>query len=219
MSTALQSIQEKIKADMANRAGAIPVVGGRRIGIKGKTFALPNGQSSPGPIECVVLDFRNHNKKYDAAYNPAKPTGPSCWSLGRNIKELAPPEDLEGRAADQCEGCTFNKFGSNPQGGKGKACKNTVRVAIMPTDATADDDAWIINVSPTSLKSWGSLLANLDATGMHETQVVTQISFNQDEAYPQLVFKAVRQFEDVETAWLLREKAQALLNAAPASDD
>jgi hypothetical protein len=219
VSTALQSINERLKADLAKLKGAVPAVTGRNIGLKGKRFALPSGQSLDGPIEVVIVDFRNSNRYYTAAYNPTALQPPACWAIGSDIESMGPKEGLVGAQSLTCATCTQNKFGSAPNGGKGKACKNNVRIALMPVDAKPDEDPMIITGSPTSLKSWASLVNGLESSGTHYTQVVTEIAFDANLAYPSLVFRAVRPNENLETAWLLRDKAQNMLDAEPAGND
>jgi len=220
MSTALQTIQKRIADDLAKVKGAVAAPTGRNIGLKGKRFAFPSGQSTEGPIEVVILDFRNFNRYYTAAYNPKELSPPSCWAIGSEIKTMGPPEDLENKVNATCLDCPMNQFKSATNGGKGKACRNTVRIAVMAPDAKPDDEPMMVSTSPTSIPSWSAFFNGLESSGTHYTQVVAELSFEEELAYPSVRFKALRKNEDgLETAWILRDKAQAMLDATPSAGE
>jgi hypothetical protein len=220
MVTALQSIKDKILADRANIKSRIPAPSGRNISVAGKTFKLPNGQSTPGPLEAVILGFRNFNRYYTAAYNPSQLSPPACYAIGDDLETMAPDPAMAAKAGTgpNCKGCTMNAWKSAPNG-KGKACRNTVRVALMTPDSTLEDEPYIIGVSPTGLKSWGSFISNLEAAELHTVEMVAEIAFDPNQTWPSLTFKPIRTFDNLELAWVLRERAQALLDAEPSAGD
>lgn len=218
MSQALVDIQEKLKRELSGINDSVPAPSGRQISTKGKVFTFPDGKTSTGPLTAVILDHRNFNKYYSAAYNPNEPTPPKCFAISKSIDDMAPHPEVEEPQSEKCESCTFNQWGSAPTG-KGKACRNTVRLAIAPIDAKPEDDPFILSVSPTGIKQWASLVNALRTAGMVPIQALTQISFDPNEAFPTLLFKAERPLEDEEVTkmWALREKAQALLDQPPAA--
>lgn len=222
MSTALASIQEKIKAELAIARTTVAAPSAKTISVKGKTFTLPTGVSSQGPITSIILDYRNFNKYYTALYNPQKPSAPDCFAIHSVIEEMAPHEKARKPSHPNCRECTFNKFGSATGGGKGKACRNTVRLAVIPSDFMSttkeDTEPMLLNISPTGLTGWSMYVNGLLVNEMLPVQIVTEISFDANAAYPKLIFKGLKQNEHVEIAWMIREKAQAMLDAAPATD-
>lgn len=221
MSTAMASIQEKIKAQLVVARSTVAAPTAKSISTKGKVFALPSGQSSQGPLSCIILDHRNFNKYYTAAYNPQKPSPPDCFAIALELEHMRPHDKAAKPAADSCAECTFNKFGSAPTG-RGKACRNTIRLAVVPADfaqtTKEDTEPMLLNVSPTGLAGFGNYFNALLVNEMLPINVITDISFDPNQAYPKLMFKEVKQHEDLELAWLLREKAQVLLDNAPATD-
>lgn len=68
-------------------------------------------------------------------FSPDNPRSPSCYAMGRVESDLAPIKEGEGTpeniVSDACHGCPLNEWGSDPDGGKGKACKNTRRLALI----------------------------------------------------------------------------------------
>lgn len=214
MSTDLVSIQAKLKAELAMTKDTVQAPSGRRISTKGKVFTMPDGKSGTGPIQAVILDFRNFNKYYTANYNPQDIKPPICFAINKTL-DMKPHEDVAEAQAESCAECPHNQWGSAPNGGKGKACRNTVRLAITPPDASASDEPMIIDVSPTGLRSWSALVNALSAEGLLPVQVVTEIAFDANAAYPTLVFKAVEPHDKLEQMWTMREKAQLMLDATP----
>ena len=215
MSTALESIQEKIKAELANQPNTVAPPSGRNISTRGKVFTLPDGTSSQGPLQAVILDHRNFNRYYTKPYDPQNPAPPDCFAISKELTTMAPHEDAAEKQAKSCAECPMNQFGSAANG-KGKACRNTVRLAVAAADATANSEPMILTVSPTGLKSWHSMVNTLGATGLLPIQVVTEIAFDANAPYPTLTFTAGQAHEDLETFWQLRDKAQALLDQPPA---
>ncbi len=215
---ALQSIKEQMKKELATLRESVPAPGGRNISTKGKVFTMPDGKTNQGPLRAVILDHRNMNRYFTGAYNPNDIQPPLCFALGKELNLKPHPEAREPQA-ENCHECPHNQWGSAPNGGKGKACRNQVRLAIAAPDMTAEDEPYILTVSPTALRSWAALVSNLEVHGMLPIQVVTEIAFDANAAYPTLTFKATEPHDALETMWALREKAQPLLNQPPSGNN
>ncbi|MFW5972401.1 MAG: hypothetical protein ACOCTG_00300 [Bacteroidota bacterium] len=219
MSQEVMNLQERIKAELEHTKNTIPTPSTNSISTKGKVFTFPDGQNHPGPMQAVVLDWRNFNRYYTRPYDPQNPAPPDCFALAKNLSDMAPHSEATDPQAETCKGCPMNEFGSAPNG-RGKACRNTVRLAVAPPDADETFEPWLLNVAPTSLKSWTSFVSQLEAIGRIPLQAVAEIAFKADAAFPQLTFIA-REFLDEEAVakfWQLREKAQAQLDAPPSVD-
>jgi hypothetical protein len=104
----------------------------------------------------------NENSYYDEEYDGDSSQPPLCFAIGKvgqGDEELAPPADLEGLQSDVCSGCRHNEFGSAPRG-RGKACRNSLRVAMIPADdldpaVLRDVSGAKLRVPPTSLVNFG----------------------------------------------------------------
>jgi len=214
MSQALESIQEKIKAELANVNKSVAPPASRNISTAGKVFTLPDGTSNPGPMHCVILDHRNFNRYYTRAYDPQNPAPPDCFAIAKEIDALAPHEDAQDPQSDACATCPNNAWGSAATG-KGKACRNSVRLAIASTDATTDTEPMILTLPPTALKGWNSFVNNLSTAGLLPIQVNVEISFDKSSAFPLPVLKAEEAHDKLKTYWQLREKAQTVLDQPP----
>jgi len=208
--TALMSLQD----ELAQLSKTVSKPSGFNIKLSNKVFTLPDGNSSDKPIDVIILDWRNVNLYYPNVYNSQAPEGPACFAIGKIIDELS-PTDVDEPVAPTCAVCKFNEFGSGANG-RGKACKNTVKIAVVPVDATDETQPWIISIPPTSLTEWGNYVNTLgNSMGMLPVQVITQIGFDANSSFPKLKFGNPQPHDLIDVAMTLRPAAMTLLEATP----
>lgn len=212
---ALVDIKAQIQAELAALAGTVPAPSGMTISLKGKVFTLPNGQSSQGPMQAIILDARNVRTYYKGTYNPNAIETPPCFAIAKQLEDLKPSPNCKQPQSETCATCKFDQWGSATNGSKGKACKNAIRLAVIPANFAPDTHPMILTVSPTGLKSYSMLVNDLKANGLIPAQVVTEIAFDPHQTYPTLVFKALQSHDLVTEVWRLREKAQTALDREP----
>lgn len=131
--------------------------GGKFIQTKGGVMTY-NGEEIPeNRLRAVVLDFVYENQWYDEPYNPDAPSSPACYAFARNEKDLKPSESCEQPQNDSCVTCDKNKFGSADVG-KGKACANVVRLALIPEPESLDEiketEVVYLKIPKTSKPAW-----------------------------------------------------------------
>lgn len=208
------NIEDMIKKQLQEQNKQLGALPSNKIGLKNKVFTLPDGQSSPGPLECVVLDFSWFMVHYTGLYNAANPQKPNCFAVGRENPDsglLAPHESVKKPLGKDCGSCAKNQWGSAATG-KGKACKNQRRLILVPPNFTEDTEPMTLYVSPQGLKNWDKYASRLNAEhGALPVQVVTAISFDANQSYPLLQFKFVSRHTRVSEAWSLRERSQEIL--------
>mgnify|MGYP003632094130 CR=1 FL=1 len=209
--TGVMSIQDRIKSRLAkvNESTAAPATS--KISVKGSVFTLPDGKSSKGPLNCVVLDYVNSNVFYEGAYEEGKFTAPACSAMGKEIKLMAPADDVENKQSDTCAACPQNEFGSK---GRGKACQNGVVIAILPEDFTDESEVYTIRVSATALQGWGKYVRELSELNVDPIQVVTSLTFKEGLSYPSLKFRQVGGNERLDQVEKFLVSADTLLKAA-----
>lgn len=207
-------IQEQMKkalAEQKNQLGALPA---NKIQLKDKKFTLPDGQSSSGPLECIVLDFIWDMIHYPGVYNSNNPQKPDCFALGRETPEsglLKPHESVAKPQHSDCRDCPMNQWGSSPVG-KGKACKNQRRLIVVPPNFDETTDPMTMYVSPAGLKNFDKYVSRLrNEHGLLPVQVITEIAFDPDKSYPLLTFRMANTHARVNDAWALREQSQEIL--------
>lgn len=123
--------------DAATATGA---GGWNYIGTRGGIFNFNDEEIEELP-PVLILGAVFDNVYYEGDYDADNPVGPVCFAIAEEEKLLAPPESLgddrqcmqTDPAGGVCSGCWANAFGTADRG-KGKACKNTRRLALLPAD-------------------------------------------------------------------------------------
>lgn len=87
---------------------------------------LPNNQ-----MGVVIADGVFEHAFYEGDFDSDNPTSPVCFAFGRDEAAMAPHEKSTKPQAEKCAGCPNNVFGSAEKG-RGKACKNMARLALLP---------------------------------------------------------------------------------------
>lgn len=143
----------------------------------------PVGDES-GALDCIILGGNRSNLYYEGAFEPGAFRPPKCyavadvaWQRGEVEDKLAPPADLAGKEAPRCKECRWNAFGTADRG-RGKACKNTVRLMLLPSNASDYEkaDGYMLSLPPTSLGSWSKYVSRVvDGLRRPVATVVTRI--------------------------------------------
>lgn len=214
ISGAVVSIQEELKAQAAAMAGRTQPASGSNIKLtKDKKFLLPNGQKVDGPLELVVVDFVSRNKFYDRPFDQNNPVAPACFAIGLEPKQMVPSDSSPEKQSDDCASCPLNQFKSSSNG-KGKACKNTRYLAVLPPDATEDEELWFLEVSPTGLKSFdGFVNSTMRTFQMPPISVVVDVDFDPNADYQTLTFSNVRPNENLAVHFPRQTEAMEVLMA------
>lgn len=212
-STALVNYEEQLRRELAQLGDHMEAPGSNKISLGGKLFRMPSGETHPGPLRCVILDYTAVNMLYKGAYNPNVKAPPLCWALGKNPKELAPSANVPQPQHTDCTACPKNQWGTAANG-KGRACKNQRRLMLTTPDFSAEP--MTLYVSPGGLKLWDKYLRDLisDHSKM-PIQVVTDITFDPNQAYPTLQFAFVDYHGKLEEAMRMRAKYQDIITREP----
>lgn len=130
-------------------------------------------QSNPVPnnkLDVVILDAAYENTFYQGKYDPNNVRSPACFALmrvdlenpGEGFDQMAPHEMSEDKQNDLCMTCPNLKWGSDPSGGRGKACQERRRLIMIPANAIETPDKVltaeiaIMKLPVTSVKFWGN---------------------------------------------------------------
>lgn len=212
-SGAVATIQDRLRAQAAAISSKVAPASGISITCGGKEFKMPDGRKTRDPIELVVVDFLSANTFYDRPFDKENPCPPACFAIGDNPLELVPSDASPAKQADDCASCPMNQFGSN---GKGKACGNGRKLAVLPPDAHEETPLWLLNVSPTSLRSFDGFVRGVANTmGMPPVAVVATVSFDEAADYPKLEFGNPVPNENLEVCFNRQAEARKLLETQP----
>jgi hypothetical protein len=189
-----QEMAKYAKEDSAR----LPSGAGNYISIRGKNFTY-QGAALDDPLKVVVIDYGFENALYEGKWDPENPSPPVCFAMSKTNDDLSPHEDSPKPQSDHCKECPHNQFGTADTG-KGKACKNSLRLALLSTSTKKFDaefvgktDTALIKLPPTSMKHFRGYLKKItEGLQLPLFSVITALSFDEEEATPVVI----PQFED-----------------------
>lgn len=157
-----------------------PSVG--RISLKSGVMSY-GGQPVPGnAMEIIIVGGAYRNVYYAGRYDPNNIVNPNCFALAdaeedlhahENVPDESVPPNSDANNPRACATCEFAQWGSDPNGGRGKACKQTRRLILLPAnvldeedpvDAILKSEMAILDVPVTSVKNYANLVNTLAAT-------------------------------------------------------
>jgi len=182
------------------------------IGYRGKVWSTKyQGKETPlmredgdgprGSIEVVLVKAAGAIAKifYKNGYQDGANAAPDCWSSDG----VKPDMGAQQKQASTCANCPMNAWGSRvTEAGKpGKACADSRRMAVVPLNDLANElfgGPMLLRVPAASLKDLKAYGDLLDGYGYPYYAVATRISFDPKEAFPKMVFSAMRPLTDDE---------------------
>jgi len=195
--------EAQMRADAAGYKEAVANIGvGQFMSTRGGVLTYQQTPVPGNKMRVVILDAILVNAFYPGSFDPDNPVPPVCWAFGRKESEMAPTGEIPDQQNDACSGCKQNKFGSAEKG-RGKACKNGVRLGVLHADSLkgagiAEAAVAFLNIPPTSLPSWSQYVKSLEATtGLPPYGVVTEIALVPDaKTQFKLTFTLVEKIKD-----------------------
>lgn len=225
MSTDLVALQNQLPADIramlaqqvASDIERLGSVGGKdsiRI-TQDKKFELPDGTTLDS-LEVAVVDFVYRNEYYLGNFNRKAIQPPACFAISAVAADLTASDNSPMKQSDAgCAVCQQNQFGSSPSG-DGKACKNTVYLAVLPLDATPDTPIWVIKTSPTAVKHFNGYVSKVARqANVPVTAVATKLSFDETQTYASVRFEAMGINPIFEQTIARRDEARHRLSQEP----
>lgn len=210
---ALANVEAELQKQMEAIQKQIGKPSGNKISVKGKQFKLPDGLTSEGPMEVVILAFVSANKYYGEKYNEKNIKPPICFAVHEEPDALAPDASSPEKQAKSCSECPMNQYGSD---GDAKACRNLRLVAVMQPDAKkGDEPIYVLEVSPTALREFDGYINSLRVAGRHPMSVVTSVSFDPTKTHPRLQFKLSGANKNVNLFFARQKEALDIIKSVP----
>jgi hypothetical protein len=158
---------EELLGNMAKAATTLERPSGSSIGTRGGILSY-NGTPCPNnKLDVIVVASVFSNTLYEGKFDPNNLSSPVCFAYGvqepgetaeQVESKMAPHPASTKPQSPTCSACPNNKWGSDPDGGRGKACKNGRSLAIIPAGTPAADIAGaelaILRPPVTSIKNW-----------------------------------------------------------------
>lgn len=130
--TALQVYDEEL-AKIAAQASKTEdsAAGGSFFSVRGGVLTFDNTPMPNNCIGVIILHSILENVYYPGKFDPEAPQAPSCFAFGTENADLSPHELATDPQNKTCAGCPNNEWGTADVG-RGKACRNTRRLALIP---------------------------------------------------------------------------------------
>lgn len=175
-------------AGTARAAADTAASGGNFIRVVNNANLSYKGAVIGSSMEGIIIDSCFMNAYYAERYDPNNPSPPDCYAFNREDQNnMIPSEKIEVPQHHECRTCPMNAWGSADTG-RGKACKNRRRLAIMLPDALEEgiEAATIayFELPPTSGGLWDGYVKLLD--DVHKRPpfgVLTKIKVVPDKDY------------------------------------
>lgn len=179
---------------------------GNKISIKSGIMTYQGNPVPGSKLNAIVVANVAENHWYEEEYDSDNPQPPDCYAFAATEEEVAtmkPHPQSAKPQSETCATCPKNKFGSAERG-KGKACKNTHKLALL-TEDVLDKGSDILGatpatlfVPPTSGKAWTGFVKSVaDTFNRPPLAVVTEISCAPDpKVMVKVSAKLVRKIDD-----------------------
>ena len=128
--TAIQMWDEELAKEAQVAAGLVASnAGGQFFNLQGGQLSFGGAPLANNQMAVVIIDYIMENVYYPGKYDPDSQGGPACFAFGRG-EDLIPHKEASEPQSKDCESCPHNEWGTADTG-KGKACKNTMRLALI----------------------------------------------------------------------------------------
>lgn len=220
----MYAMESRASAEAAPIAGGVPV-----ISTKGEQFQIGENLL-PDEIEVIVVAEGLINAYYDSPYEEGgENRSPACFAVAlaekgvdSKITSHESSPNRQGGKEFKCQGCEMNKFGTAERG-KGKACGNRRRLAVVFADDPAlkageGDLTWgFLNLPPTSLGDWGKFVTGLDKVEHRPPHgVVTKFAFDRKNKNANLRKRVIaigyQRISDPSTAMMINKLRKDLID-------
>lgn len=91
-------------------------------------------------LNVVVLAFTAENAYYPGKFDPTQSKPPVCFSVYNDVADMVPNNASTEMQHENCEECPKFQWHSDPNGGRGKACKSRYRIAVIPAGFTTAEE-------------------------------------------------------------------------------
>jgi hypothetical protein len=158
-----------------------------------------DGDGPRGSVDVVVLNANPNLSKtfYINGWDENNTNPPDCASANG----IVPDQGVPHKQANACLACPRNAWGSAPNGGKGKACGDHRRMAIVPLTDLRNETfggPLLLRCPAASLQDLAAFESRYSALGYPYFTMGIKIGFDPAESYPKFTFQAIRPLNDVE---------------------
>jgi hypothetical protein len=159
------------------------------ISLRGGIMMYEKIQIPGNKLICIIVASMMQRLYYDKPFDPNKPASPICFAFhdGEDGVPWTPHEKAHEKQAETCALCPMSEWGSDIKGGRGKACKEVRKLALIP--GAESKEMALLSVPVMSVKNWSNYVNGVAASAKRPPWgVLTEISVHPD-ARSQFVVK------------------------------
>ncbi len=171
-------------AEKASSTEKVPT--GSFISVRGGILNVGGQPVKENKLRVIILGSAFENDYFVGKFDPDNPQSPVCYAIAVEDADLKPHEESAEPQSEACINCPMNEWGSAEQG-RGKACQNRRRLALLSADdltvdGATDGEAMFMKVPVTSTKGWAHYVKALANNFKRPPfAVVTEISAVPDQ--------------------------------------
>lgn len=171
---------EKMMRELAKKATATERPSSGTINVKSGILSVNGDPVKGNKLDVIFISSTQANLYYEEKWNPDDPKNPVCFAYSEDGEDMKPHPASSKPQHHECATCPMNQWRSDPEGGKGKACKNSRRLAAVPPVESAEEiskaEIAILALPVTSVKEWSNYVNLIAATfGRPPLGMVTQL--------------------------------------------
>lgn len=216
-----EELARQAEAYKSNEAAS---ASGQFISFKGGVITYRGAQIEGNKLDVIILHSIFENAYYAQDFDPNSPQAPDCYAYGNTQEELKPHELAKHREGDDnglCAACWANGWGSDPKGGRGKACRNTRRLAVLSAPSNLDvnhiqkSEVAFIKLPVTSVPTYSSHVMQIaDILKKPPFGVITRLSTVPDQKSQfKVQFELIQEIKDKEMLMALMDRQKAAKSA------
>lgn len=168
----------------------------------------PDGDGPKGSIEIVILKANPHLSKtwYENGWDETSTNPPDCASANGVVPDAGVPK----KQSPTCLNCPRNQWNTASNGGKGKACGDHRRLAIVPLTDIPNESfggPLLLRCPAASLQDLAAFDSKYKQQGHPYFAIGVKIAFDPKESYPKFTFEAIRPLTDNEARMVVQMRA------------
>jgi hypothetical protein len=203
-STAVVNWEDRLAVYADEEAAEEQMFGGKFVGTRAGVLVLDKVPCANNKLDVIVVASTIEHAYYEGKFDPNNIKAPVCFAFGKDEDALVPHVKSVKPQATSCATCPKNDWGSDPEGGRGKACKTQRRLGLIAADSVNAPDKIMeaeevyIRVPVMSVKNWAKYVNDCKNQFKRPVStIVTQIGTKPD-AKSQFVitFTGLRRVEE-----------------------
>jgi len=111
-----------------------------KFGLKSGVLSYGGNPMPNNEVEVIVLAATYRSTWYAGRYDANNIVNPNCFSMSLTGEDMTPDRVVENPPHATCKGCPKSEWKSDPATGKGKACKESRRLVLIPATVLKEAD-------------------------------------------------------------------------------